>query len=55
MENNQKDLILLKDLGMSYPNQKSKRKRRYGIYKCFCGNEFKAIIESVENEYRKSK
>lgn len=42
MENNQKEIILLKDLGMLYPNENSKNKYRYGIYKCFCGSEFKA-------------
>ncbi len=41
MENNQeKEIILLKDLGMRFATQTSKRKYRYGLYKCFCGNEF---------------
>jgi len=54
MENNQKELILLKDLGMSYPNQKSKRKRRYGLFKCFCGNEFKATSQHIKSGHTKS-
>ena len=35
--------ILIEDLGYLYPNENSKQKKRYGIYKCgFCGTEFKA-------------
>ena len=41
MQNNQKELILLEDLGMHYPNETSNKKVRYGISKCYCGNEFK--------------
>lgn len=54
MENNQKELILLKDLGMIYPNQNSKRKRRYGLFKCFCGNEFKATSQHIKSGHTKS-
>lgn len=54
LENNQKELILLKTLGMEYPTPNSTYKRRYGIYKCFCGKEFKNIISSVKNNYIKS-
>ena len=54
MENNQKELILLKDLGMRYPTQKSKKKARYGLFKCFCGNEFEVIIQSTKRKCSKS-
>lgn len=46
--------ILLEDLGMRFPNENSKRKRRYGIFKCFCGNEFEAQISSVKRGHSKS-
>lgn len=52
--NNQNELILLQDLGMQYPNITSKRKSRYGLYKCFCGKEFETIIFSVKNKQTKS-
>ena len=40
---------LLKDLGMIYPTKNSKRKYRYGIYKCpDCGKETKANTTSVK-------
>ena len=35
--------IPIKDLGYLYPNENSKQKRRFGLYKCgFCGTNFKA-------------
>jgi len=43
-----KDPILLRDLGLQFATQKSKYKRRYGLYKCDCGNEFKTIISNVK-------
>ena len=47
--------ILLEDLGMMYPTESSKRKRRFGIYKCgFCGNEFKTGIQDVKSGQTKS-
>lgn len=39
--------ILIEDLGLSYPTDKSKKKVRYGIFKCDCGNTFKSKIYSV--------
>lgn len=54
MENNQKEIILLKDLGMLYPKETSKKKKRYGLYKCFCGNEFASQISSIKNANTKS-
>lgn len=40
LENNQKEIVFIKDLGMKFPNKLSKKKRRHGLYKCFCGEEF---------------
>jgi len=40
---------LIKDLGMEYPTSTSKEKRRYGLYKCHCGNKFMTQISSVKN------
>jgi hypothetical protein len=40
--------ILIEDLWYLYPNEESKQKRRYGLYKCgFCGTEFRAITQSI--------
>ena len=47
--------ILIKDLGMLFPTESSKWKKRYGVYKCgFCGNEFKTRTSSVKSGYTKS-
>lgn len=46
--------ILLEDLGMRFPNENSKRKSRYGLFKCFCGNEFKAQTQDVKSGDTKS-
>ena len=46
--------ILLEDLGMRFPTENSKQKARYGLFKCFCGNEFEAIIASVKKGNTKS-
>ena len=41
--------ILLEDLGMIFATENSKRKERFGVYKCgFCGNEFRARTSSVK-------
>ena len=47
MQENNQDLKLLKDLGMIYPSELSKTKERYYLYKCFCGNEFRARIADI--------
>lgn len=47
-------LILIEDLGMQYPKNTSKLKRRFGIYKCFCGNKFEAQIQNVNRKHTKS-
>ena len=47
--------ILIEDLGMMYPNENSKQKTRFGIYRCgFCGEEFRVQINSVKNGNTKS-
>ena len=46
---------LLEDLGMMFHTEKSKQKRRFGIYKCgFCGEEFRTQIKNVKNGNTKS-
>ena len=46
---------LIRDLGVLYPNENSKWKSRYGIYKCgFCGNEFKAQVQHINSGATKS-
>ena len=55
LENNQENkLILLKDLGMRYPTEKSKRKSRFGLYKCHCGEIFEAHTYDVNSNKTKS-
>ena len=54
LENNQKEIALLKDLGMIYPKENSKYKKRYGLYKCFCGNKFRADMSKIKNKYTQS-
>ncbi len=41
--------ILIKDLGTMYAKKTSKHKHRYAIFKCGCGVEFKARVQSVKN------
>ena len=41
--------VLLEDLGMRYPTEKSKKKKRFGLYKCqYCGKEFEAGTQDVK-------
>ena len=57
-ENIKEDLlkpILIEDLGTMFPTENSKRKFRFGLYKCgFCGEEFRTQIRSVKNGDTKS-
>ena len=47
--------ILIEDLGMMFATENSKRKHRYGLYKCgFCGNEFKANTYNINSGHNKS-
>lgn len=61
LENNQKENLLLEigykepefimDLGMSYPKEGSRQKRRYGLYVCpICNKEFKGLTSSIKNK-----
>jgi hypothetical protein len=54
MENNQKEIILLKDLGLRQTSENSKQKRTYGLFKCFCGNEFTTQLRCIKNGTTKS-
>lgn len=54
MENNQKEIILIEDLGYIKPKETSNYKKRYGIYRCFCGNEFKTQTQSIKSGNTKS-
>ena len=59
-ENNSENRILeeitfIEDLGMMFPTESSKRKYRYGLYKCgFCGNNFKANTNDINRGHTKS-
>lgn len=53
MESTHKKPTLIQDLGMQYPRKTSKQKKRYGIFKCFCGKEFKAMTNEIK--YNKTK
>ena len=47
--------ILIEDLGMLYATEKSKERRKFGIYKCsFCGTRFKANTNDIKNGSTKS-
>ena len=46
--------ILLEDLGSRFPNEHSKVKVKYGLFKCFCGNEFEAQTYDIEKGRQKS-
>jgi len=48
------EVILLKDLGVMSPNVESNYKIRYGLYKCFCGNEFKVQTRAIKSGNTKS-
>ena len=47
-------LELIEDLGMQYPNEKSKQKRRFGLYLCECGNKIKTQTYSVKAKVTQS-
>lgn len=55
MENNQKEnLVLIKDLGIMPISLNSIHRKRFGLYKCFCGKQFEATISSVKSKNTKS-
>ena len=40
---------LIKDLGMRYPTEKSRQKRKFGLYECqYCMNEFEANSYNIK-------
>lgn len=49
-----KKIEFIKDLGMLYPTAVSKRKHRYSLYKCGCGQEFKVLENAVKSNRTKS-
>lgn len=42
------ELELIEDLGRIYCSESSKHKARMGIYRCFCGNTFRALISDIK-------
>ena len=46
--------VLIQDLGMMFPHEASKQKRRYGLYLCSCGKEFKTLTSNINNSNIKS-
>ena len=47
--------LLLEDLGMVFATENSKKKVRFGLYKCsLCGTEFKANTNDINRGYIKS-
>lgn len=46
--------ILIEDLGMRFPLTTSKQKKRFGIYKCACGNKFKSQTHYIKIGHTKS-
>lgn len=55
MQNNQENkLLLIKDLGQMYVGKSTKHKSYFGIYKCYCGNEFKSQHRYILNGNTKS-
>ena len=52
VEELEKDMtpILLEELGMRYPTEKSKRTYRYGLYQCqYCGKEWETLIQNIKS------
>ena len=55
LENNQnKSLVLIKDLGYVYHGKNIKNRTRYGLYRCFCGIEFRAQMSKIKTNNIKS-
>lgn len=54
LNNQEKEITLIKDLGLIYAKETSKQKRRYGLFKCHCGNEFKSIAYNINSGSTKS-
>jgi len=45
---------MIQDLGMLFPTEKSKQKNHYGLFKCSCGKEYRAILTTVKKGTSKS-
>ena len=41
-------LILLKDIGLRYPTPSSKKRKRYGLFICECGNTFEGRMDDFK-------
>ena len=56
MENGENKVpVLLKDLGMLFPTETSKRKARYGMYICpYCNIAFKTLHQDIKTGHTKS-
>lgn len=54
MENNHKELVLLEDLGNIFATDTSPKKMRYGLFKCYCGKEFRTRMSADKKQYAKS-
>lgn len=54
IQNNQKTELLLISTFRKLPKETSTQKTTYGIYKCFCGNQFISPIYSVNRGGTKS-
>lgn len=52
--NPNKPIVQIEDLGYLYPKKTSKQKSRYALYRCYCGNTFKAHIQSVKSGHTTS-
>lgn len=46
--------VLIKDLGYMFPKETSKQKKKYGIYQCHCGIEFKTQSSSINSRHTQS-
>ncbi|HET8689364.1 MAG TPA: hypothetical protein VFM18_22365 [Methanosarcina sp.] len=47
-------LTLIQDLGMQYPTETSSKKKKYGLYRCDCGNIVKSQSYRVNGGYTMS-
>jgi len=41
--------LLVSDIWMAYPTKTSKRKCKFGMYRCYCGNIFRSYVVSINN------
>jgi len=43
--------VLVQDLGMMFAKETSKNKYRFGIYRCACGKEFRALADNIKRKH----